>query len=275
MKKTRAITLARKLRILALLAPFLCFGCRFIATKEYNLTTCRLLDTQPNRAEVTTRVQSFAREFALNQTPAPPISENNYLARCHSDAVYLSAYVDRGRWQFAPEDIANFESLARKLKDPQNSDRVSQWLRQQLPPATLAALSNYPGSTDPPLERSLLRGINDTLGGFITRPKGGIIYDPWRFARVRLSDQTRELLDRKEKLYCDIVELNERLLQDAYPQEIVKAFGKSEISVMLTHHYWSGKPPKKYAQLDSRLTNDFITAFGDAVHVQSGHGWSK
>src|ERR1019366_1828180 len=109
-------------------------------------------------------------------------------------------------------------------------------LRQQLPPAALAALSNYAGGPDSALEKTILRGINDTLGGAITKPKEGIIYNPQRFAQVRLSEQTRQLLDRKEKLYCDIVELNERLLQDAYPQEIVKSFGTSEISVLLIHH---------------------------------------
>jgi hypothetical protein len=264
----------RWLALAPLAAVTVLVGCGLLATKYYQVT-CSLPDTETNRAVISNRLALIAQQYALKELPGAPLGKDDYLAQYTSDAGSLSAYVERGRWQFAPEDITNFEALARRLKSPQPNDRVSEWLRGQLPPDALSGLSNYAGGPDPVLQKAVLRSVNDTLGGAITHPKEGIIYNPQRFAEVELSRQTQELLNRKEKLYCDVVELNERLLEDAYPQSIAKSFASNRIGILLVHHKWSGKQPTQYAQIESRLTNDLIKTFGDVVGIHSGHGRLK
>jgi len=261
-------------RLTALAVITVMAGCSFIVTK-YNEANCRLPDTESNRAEVTNHLALLARQFKLAPSPAAPRADDNCLAQYHSHAASISAYVHRDRWQFAQDDIANFETLALVFKTPPPTDQVAQWLRAQLPPETLAALSNYMGGPDPGLQKALLRTINDTLGGAITRPREGVIYDPQRFAQVNLSEPTRQMLNRKDRLYCDTVELNERLLQDAYPLVFHKIFTTNQISVLLMKHSLSGKKSPRYVQIETHFTNDFSKTFGDAVEVHTGLRYMK
>ena len=249
-------------------------ACR-LAFTEYDETTCRLADTEANRSEITNQLALLARQFELSTLPAAPRDADNYLAQYHSDAASISAYVHRDRWQFAQDDIANFDALALMLKAPSPADQLAQWLRAQLPPDTLAALSNYTAGPDPALQRALLKTINDTLGGAITLPKEGVIYNPQRFAQVSLSEPTRQMLNRKDQLYCDIVELNERLLQDAYPLVFHKIFDANHIAVLLLNHRRSGKKSPRYVQIETHLTNDLSKTFGGAVQIHNGVGYLK
>src|SRR5207247_6657745 len=55
--------------------------------------------------------------------------------------------------------------------------------------------------------------------------RSGPIYDPQRVAGVKLSPETQDLLNQAPQELEDKLQLNRRLLQDAYPQELARMRG--------------------------------------------------
>jgi len=65
------------------------------------------------------------------------------------------------------------------------------------------------------LHKSLVKDPRNVIGGTISKPLDGLIYEPERFAGVSLSGKTSALLSRKIKICYDVLRLNRMLLHDA------------------------------------------------------------
>ncbi len=115
---------------------------------------------------------------------------------------------------FSAGDIINLPSLRNMLVQPSDSDKVSQYLATRISPATQKMLSDYGGNANLQLQQALAEEFNLII-------QNGPIYDATRFAGVKLSPETTNLL-AQTTAGSDLVRLNRSLLQDAYPQEISK-----------------------------------------------------
>ncbi len=130
-----------------------------------------------------------------------------------------------GSSTFSAEDIIGLGSLAAKLKQPPESEPVNRFLSGQLSLATQNLLVPYQGGSNSPLQRALAADLNRIV-------KSGPIYEPRRFAGVRLSLETSNLLNQALQ-GADLVRLNRMLLVDAYPQELSKSHRVTrELSLM-------------------------------------------
>ncbi len=113
---------------------------------------------------------------------------------------------------FTPGDIIDLPSLRNALNQPADSDKVSQYVATRLAPATQKLLSSYGGETNSPLQKALAEDLNQII-------QSGPVYDAERFAGVKLSPETSNLL-KQAPSGPDLVRLNRALLLDAYPQAI-------------------------------------------------------
>jgi len=111
---------------------------------------------------------------------------------------------------FNPRDIAGLESLADKLREPQ--DLLSRFISAQLSDKSQALLAEYTNGPNPELQRALAADFNQIISS-------GPLFDPQRFENVTLSPATVVLLELKPQ-GGDRVRLNRLLLLDAYPGEI-------------------------------------------------------
>ena len=109
----------------------------------------------------------------------------------------------------------DIRSFARKLKEQQ--DDVSQFLFNKLKPSTREALERQVEGE--PLSQSLQLLLVDSVNRII---KDKSIHEPARFSKIPLREETQRLLD-KEHREEDLTWLNRMLLEDAYPQEILRA----------------------------------------------------
>jgi len=113
---------------------------------------------------------------------------------------------------FSEVDIRDLRSLAGKLK--QAKDGVSQYLISGLDKDIRKALSDYSGSS------SDIKWLRDPLALELKKVvHGRPIYEPQRFADVKLSPATQALLKKNPQGEA-LVRLNRMLLEDAYPLEI-------------------------------------------------------
>ena len=119
-----------------------------------------------------------------------------------------------GPTKFSASDITDLKSLAAKLKQPAKEDGVSRYLSAQLSPETLSLLATYGESTNSALRLALVENLNRIV-------QHGAIYNPERFAGVKLSSEAIKLL-AQSPLETDPLRLNRKLLQDAYPHELLK-----------------------------------------------------
>lgn len=113
-------------------------------------------------------------------------------------------------------DITDFRALAKRLAP--GSDPVSSFLYEHLPADVQKGLASYQGTEKQPialdLPISLVRSLNEIL-------KRETIYDETRFKGIRLRPETKELLQQKSN-ETDLTRLNRLLLEDAYPQELLR-----------------------------------------------------
>jgi Na+/proline symporter len=117
--------------------------------------------------------------------------------------------------RFGVIDLEDARGLADKLR--LGEDPVSAYLRKQLSPGTLARLAQFKGRRQP--SSQLKRGIIDDLNSVVTGQES--IYNAARFANVKLSSQTKELIEGDAK-GRDLSRLNLSLIQDAYSSEITR-----------------------------------------------------
>ena len=115
---------------------------------------------------------------------------------------------------FSEQDIKDLSSLAGKLK--RAKDGVSQYLIGRFDTDTRKALSEYSGSSSD--TKWLQSPLALELKKVVDRP---LIYEPQRFAAVKLSPDTQALLKKNPNGEA-LIRLNRMLLEDAYPLEIVK-----------------------------------------------------
>lgn len=124
---------------------------------------------------------------------------------------YQPAEKENSPW-FTGSEIINLDSLAAKLKQPPESDRLSRYLSQQLSSLSNDNLSNYVGGANARLAVSLAVDLNRII-------HAGPIYDAQRFAGTKLSDETLKQLAQNPQ-GRNLYRLNRALLMEAYPVEL-------------------------------------------------------
>jgi len=111
---------------------------------------------------------------------------------------------------FTSRDIINLESLADKLKEPE--DMLSRYLSAQVSDKTLNLLADYTNGPNHELQRSLAEDLTRII-------HEGPIHHQQRFENVKLSQATIDLLNLKPQ-GGDLARLNRMLLLDAFSGEI-------------------------------------------------------
>ncbi|OQC26723.1 MAG: Voltage-gated ClC-type chloride channel ClcB [Verrucomicrobia bacterium ADurb.Bin063] len=139
----------------------------------------------------------------------PEVWGNGYVA---ANRILHGEY---GAPTFTARDIADLESLAGRLKQPAREDGVSTYLGALLAPETVVLLGDYQGGENRRLARALTADLNRIV-------RSGALYETQRFAGVRLSEETRRMLER-DAHGVDLARLNCRLLLEAYPHEMASA----------------------------------------------------
>jgi MFS family permease len=112
------------------------------------------------------------------------------------------------------KEILYLPSLTAKLKQPAPTNEIAVFLHGQLSPSTLALMSGYHSGVSQPLQQAFADDFNRII-------ESGPLYQPLRFAAVKLSPATTNLLAQNpqgEKLRA----VNRLLLLDACPDEIAK-----------------------------------------------------
>lgn len=113
------------------------------------------------------------------------------------------------------EDIKDFPGLAKKLAA--KSDPVSAWLAEQLDDAGKAGVAATPASTDAKQTSSpVLRNLNRLINAESS------LYDATRFAGVSVRPETTALREKNPR-GPELARLNRLLLEDAFPNEIIRS----------------------------------------------------
>ena len=119
------------------------------------------------------------------------------------------------------DDIVWPQSLALKLRQPSENDRLSRHIAAQLSPTTRSILTNYDAHTDAEFQKAVADDLNRILAN-------GVLFETQRFAGVTLTPETVSLL-AQEREGGDLVRLNRKLLLEAYPQEISTDHGHPQL----------------------------------------------
>ena len=109
---------------------------------------------------------------------------------------------------FLEGDFINLSGLVGKLNA--HSDLLSKFLLERL--SHHAQVLTNPNSIDEQLESALIEGLNEIL-------KHARIYDEQRFAGVKMSPETRRLMEQNAK-DDDLIRFNRLILEDYYPGEL-------------------------------------------------------
>jgi hypothetical protein len=130
-------------------------------------------------------------------------------------------------------DIKNLWSFATKLTD--KSDPISSFLTEHLDQALVHALATLQTSMSAPhdLKAALVKQLNT----IISRRS---IYDKTRFASVRLSFETQQLLCTAHGAEADVARLNRRLLEDAYPLELSSSVCSCNVAALRARTVFDG-----------------------------------
>lgn len=145
-----------------------------------------------------------------------------YLTGWYSDAeqdVLLTHIYDALLLQLS--DLVNSGRLAVKLRDA--VDDLTKYLRAQFSADAQQRLREYTGPAPPSeaLQKILVNELNRQL-------KGPSLYEPTRFAKVSLREETKSLLDTKPQ-GPELLRLNRMLLEDAFPAEILRSLSLTRI----------------------------------------------
>ena len=125
----------------------------------------------------------------------------------------FASYADTSRLLLSEDDLKDPGSLAVKLQDTRAV--ISQHIALQLSAETQQLLDEYDGMRRPSsaLQKVLLTDLNKIL-------QAGTLYDADSFAKIKLGEQTAELLAQNPQSGEALVRLNRLLLSDAYPHEV-------------------------------------------------------
>ena len=147
--------------------------------------------------------------------------QTNLLARILSPLDWIfearGARIEK-RWRvstswFAGEDFTNLPALVTKLHSSQ--DPLSRWLFQKLSQPTRNLITGKGDENQ--LRAALVGDLNRLL-------EAGPIYDPSRFAQVKLTDYLQQFIAQNSQGDTRI-RLNRLLLEAAYPDEMAKSPG--------------------------------------------------
>ena len=116
------------------------------------------------------------------------------------------------QWLLTSDQLTDAPRLLLKLHNA--NDPVSTYLQDACSPATLRLLDDYRAGAAPSAE--LVQAVVDDLNRIIRQAP---LFDEDIFADTELSSRTRDLLG-KEPGTASLPQLNRRLLEDAYPNEI-------------------------------------------------------
>jgi predicted RND superfamily exporter protein len=156
--------------------------------------------------------------------------------------VYEKKLLFSGSSIFTADDITNLPSFVKKLtarKDP-----VSAFVSDHLSAAAKTLLDSYQGShsDSDQLESVLAKNLNRIIAG-------PLIYEPARFRGVSLRPKTEQLLKSKPQGH-DLMDLNQMLIQDAYPDEIMPRPGQSILYAAIV-----ADTLEQAAQIEQAVTN--------------------
>ncbi len=126
---------------------------------------------------------------------------------------------------FSMNDVGDSEAFVAKLKQPTPDDALSDYLNKQLSPATQKLLMDHDNGVDLQLLQALIADLNRII-------RSGPLYDPSRFAHIKLSPETMKLLG-EDPQGPDLVRLNRMLLLDVYPHELSKNPNRSKAAAGL------------------------------------------
>jgi tetratricopeptide (TPR) repeat protein len=115
---------------------------------------------------------------------------------------------------FEPDHFTNVQGLAAKLRAGAQQDPVSKFVAGKLSPNTQSLLA---GNDDKALRKALAHDFNEIL-------EGGLIYDAERFKNVKLPVLIQKAT-KESPLPNEVIRLNRRMLEEAYPGEIAKSLG--------------------------------------------------
>jgi thioredoxin-like negative regulator of GroEL len=133
----------------------------------------------------------------------------------------LGARVEKRRrtgtsW-FAPDQFTNARDLAAKLKKTAHQDPLSAWLFSELTPECQQLVNS--SADESALRRALSKDFNALMDG------GTNIYDPQRFKDIKLPPLIEKAEAGGNLLPNNVIRLDRRLLEEAYPQDILKSLG--------------------------------------------------
>ncbi|MBI5386183.1 MAG: RIP metalloprotease RseP [Verrucomicrobia bacterium] len=123
---------------------------------------------------------------------------------------------NREPWMLFPDDLADVPALAAKLQGSSNA--LAAALRAPLSDKTRQLLARFRSDDSDP--RPLATALAQDLNRFLL---GVSLYEPQRFTGITLSEQTRQLLQTQPQ-GPELVHLNRRLLEDAFPGEIERNY---------------------------------------------------
>ena len=131
----------------------------------------------------------------------------------------LGAKIEFGRrtgtsW-FKPDQFTNLRDLAAKLRKSDRQDNLSKYLYGRLSQPTRDLLDSQ--ADEGPIRRALTTDLNAIL-------KGGSIYDAERFKGITLPPLIVEATGQNN-IPATLIRLNRRMLEEAYPGDIVKSLG--------------------------------------------------
>jgi tetratricopeptide (TPR) repeat protein len=122
---------------------------------------------------------------------------------------------------FTPDQISNPKNLAEKLRKSPNQDALSQYLYTKLSPETQHLVDA--GTDENSLRHALSRDLNAVVAGLN-------LYQPDRFNNVKLPVLIQQAASATgaaggNLTPNNVIRLNRRMLEEAYPDGIVKSLG--------------------------------------------------
>ncbi len=188
--------------------------------------------------------------------------------------------------QFQPtlaiNDVLDYPGLIARLKDA--GDPLSQYLLSRFTPACVEMLKGYTsGAPSTEFKTTLVQNINQVI-------VGPLIYDPARFAKVNVSEDTKDWMARKP-FGGYMHRVNRQLLEEAFSGELVRGLREFSFNLdqsqtlMFDQHsvrnaLWGrkidmSKDPKMYSFSSDYyyLVFDFNPR-GTSPFIQDRFGWS-
>jgi hypothetical protein len=135
------------------------------------------------------------------------------------DVSFYGVSAQGGRYASSLLTSGDFKDVEKFVEGLiEKSDPLSSWLWDQLDPAAQATLQES-GRSAETFQTVLVRSLNSVLGS-------ASIFDEARFKEVKLrtetSEELRDLLAKKPDIGEETLRLNRQLLEDAFPDNIVK-----------------------------------------------------